>query len=488
MLKLINISKVFPGVKALNKISLEILPGEVHAICGENGAGKSTLMNIIAGNILSDEGEIFWKKEKLVTLSRKQAKQAGIGIVYQERSLVDSLSIAENIFAEQLPVNKWGLTDRKALLQQTTHLLQSLGISYLNPLTPVYRLSAAQQQMVEIAKALAQYPQLLLLDEPTASITEKEKETLFAIIRKLKAGGVSIIYISHRMAEIRNIADRITVLKDGTYQGTVLPADASDESIIKMMIGRELTAIGNESFAKEELVLQVKELSGKKFSDISFDVFKGEILGIAGLIGAGRTELARAIFGADKTLSGEITLNSKPFSANHPANAIRNGIVYLSEERKSLGMFPAMSVQENMVVALAQLSTTGKARNANELFKNYQQKLAIKAVSPLQKIMYLSGGNQQKVLLGRCLAVNPKLLIADEPTHGIDAGTRFEIYRLIKQLASGGMGIILISSELTELLSICDRIGIMSNGRLQKILNKEEASEEKIMQYAYAAS
>lgn len=478
MLRLQNISKSFSGVKALQDISLEFEGGKVHAVCGENGAGKSTLMNIIAGNLVPDNGDIFWKGEHIQIQDIQQAQKLGIGIVYQERSLVDSLSVAENIFPVNKPVNSLGFIDYSTLHERTAALLAQLQLQSISPQTIVGKLSAPQKQMVEIAKALAQNPSLLILDEPTASITHKETETLFSIIRQLKENGVAIIYISHRMAEIKQIADVVSVLKDGRYQGTV-DAQTPAGQVVRMMVGRELLAVAHTSDRQQEIKLEVRNLSGQGFQNISFQLYKGEIIGIAGLLGSGRTELARALFGDKGITGGHILKDGKEIRVHHPADAIAAGIAYIPDDRKSLGLFLEKTVSENIVAAKLQKGFYKEAEN-NRVSEGYKEQLAIKTPSVKQVIRKLSGGNQQKVVVAKWLGTKPDVLIINEPTHGVDVGAKADIYSILKKLTKEGKSILMISSELSELLLIADRIAVMYAGNLQAVLNKSEATEENI--------
>ncbi len=483
MLELQHISKHYPGVKALDKVSLSIKEGEVHAICGENGAGKSTLMNIISGSVIPNEGKIWLKGQELRCKNPKEAYEKGIAIVHQERSLIDSLSIAENVFAGRAPRNKWGLIQRKKLYSQTQKLLQELGLTSLSPTRLVATLSPAQKQMVEIAKALSVNPDVLILDEPTSSVGEKETQLLFDILRDLKQKGKAIIYISHRMAEIFQIADTITVLKDGQHQGTFPAHELNQSALIKLMVGRELTTSQFPSYRQKEVMLEVEGLSGEGFNDISFQISKGEIFGWAGLVGAGRTELAMAIFGATPFMLGKLCLDGLQYQFHHPREAVEAGIAYVPEERKSLGVFLENSILEN-IQAVQLKQPFWMSPDTKTQATTLQKKLQIKTPSLSQKVGLLSGGNQQKVLLAKWLATQPRLLIVDEPTHGIDVGAKAEIYQILKELAEEGLSIMLISSELPELLLMADRIGVMKEGRLVDIVDKAEASEERLLKLA----
>lgn len=486
-LQLKGISKFFPGVRALNKVDLTIQKGEVHALCGENGAGKSTLMNILSGNLKPEEGTIILNGQEIHIQNQLHAQALGIAIVYQERSLVESLSVAENIYVENKPQSKAGFINFERLYSQTEILLARLGLNNIAPSTPVGMLSPANKQMVEIAKALSKNPQLLILDEPTASITESEVSILFNIIRELAAQGVSIIYISHRMAEIFQIADTVSVLKDGNYQGTYQVNDITVNDIIKHMVGRELLTQEHHSSFTDQVLLEIKKFTGKGFNNVNFQLRKGEILGLAGLVGAGRTEVARAIFGADPKISGEVIVEGKTVKINHPADAIALGIAYLPEERKDKGLFLEMSIAENMVSANIK-SIAPKGFINYEAIKNlataFKNKLNIITPSIDQKVLNLSGGNQQKVVLAKWLSIEPTVFMVDEATHGVDVGAKAEIYTILRAMAAQGTGILLISSELPELLTLCDRILVMNSGNLVAQFNREEATEQEIMHYA----
>lgn len=478
MLGLKNISKSFPGVKALQDVSVEFNQAEVHALCGENGAGKSTLMNIISGNLKPDAGNIVLNGKTVVIESVWQAETLGIAIVYQERSLVDSLSVAENIFPVNQPQTALGFIDHKALYNNTVTLLAELQLNNISPHTIVGKLPAAQKGMIEIAKALAKKPSVLILDEPTASLTHEETAVLFTIIRKLKQTGVAIIYISHRMTEITMLADVVTVLKDGVLQGTV-PASTPVNRIVQMMVGRELATSTFNADATNDVLLTVEQLSGKEFTDISFNVHAGEIVGFAGLTGSGRTALAKTLFGDMPRQSGQIHIKGKVFNPQYPGDAITSHIAYLPDDRKAEGLFLEMSVTDN--IASAHLDKRIYDRQVNTRVANeYIGQLRINTPGTITPVRKLSGGNQQKTVLAKWLSVNPELLIINEPTHGVDVGAKAEIYYILKKLTAMGKGIIMISSELPELLLLADRIAVMYQGKMMKILPKHEATEEKL--------
>jgi len=486
-LKLHRISKAFPGVKALQAVDLDIQPGEIHALCGENGAGKSTLMNILAGNLQPDEGTVTINDQPVNINSPQDAFDKGISIVYQHLSLADNLSVAENIFANQHPTSSWGIIQFDELYRQTALFLQQLHLDKINPRTLVSRLSPAEKQLVEVAKALSKKPSVFILDEPTASLAERESRTLFTILKKLKDEGVSIVYISHRLEEVFLLADRISILKDGKYQGTFKKEDLTKDELIRRMVGREIQSLKTASYVQEEILLSVKNLTGERFREITFQLHRGEILGLAGLIGAGRTEIARALFGADKVISGEVVLRNERLHAKHPAESISKGMAYVPEERKTLGLFPEMSIQDNMIAGKFKNALQGRFYNpakAKLLAVNSTAQLGISTPGVQQKVVNLSGGNQQKVVLAKWLLTNPDVLMVDEPTHGIDVGAKFEVYEILKTLASQGKGIIMISSDLPELLGICDRIVVIKQGSLVGEFSRNEATEEKILALA----
>ncbi|GAB4019903.1 sugar ABC transporter ATP-binding protein [Spirosoma koreense] len=485
MLQLLNISKQFPGVKALENVSLSIDSGEIHALCGENGAGKSTLMNILTGNLQPDSGQILLNGQLVQIDNPAHATALGIAIVYQQLSLVDSLTVAENIYANRQPKNRFGLIQYKTLYAHTQALLTKLALPDIRPHELVSELSPGQKQMVEIAKALSQNPAILLLDEPTASLTNRETATLFTLLRQLRTEGKAIVYISHRLPELFELSDRVSVLKDGRYQGTEQMTNTTPDTLISRMVGRRLVAEKRASSATSDVLLQIQNLSGERFKQISFQLHKGEILGMAGLVGAGRTEIARAIFGIDKHDSGTIRLHGNVVTIAHPADAVRYGIGYLPEERKKLGLFMEQSVAQNMVTAKS--PATGPWYNRSRVAtvaESFRHQLGIRTPSVRELVGNLSGGNQQKTMLARWLLVNPDLLIVDEPTHGIDVGGKAEIYAILRGLAAQGKGVLLISSELPELLALADRILVIRDGQFSGELSREEATEERIMTLA----
>jgi ribose transport system ATP-binding protein len=485
ILTLQTISKTFPGVKALSDVSFSLEAGEVHAVCGENGAGKSTLMSILAGNLQPDSGGQIFIENKVVKIKDfNHAREMGVTIVYQERSLVEMLNIAENIFANRHPKTTWGLIDYPQLYANTQALLEQFNLTHLSPKTLVEMLSPAERQMIEIAKALSQNPRILILDEPTASISEQEINTLFATIRTLKKQGIAVIYISHRMAEIFEIADRVTVLKDGKHQATLSIAETNSAQLIKLMVGRDLAKVTHESVVQIDNLLEVRYLESALFQDIHFHIKKGEIVALAGLVGAGRTEIARAIFGIDTKTGGSVWLDGQLCSIHHPADAISYGIGYVPEDRKNQGLFLEMSVQENIVAGRFSGNKAISTQEQQQIAIQFKEDLRIQTPNISQKVRLLSGGNQQKCVLARWLHLNPKLLIVDEPTHGVDVGAKFEIYELLKKMALTGTGILLISSELPEVLALADRILVVYHGKIVGELSRNEATEEGILALA----
>ncbi|SDG87299.1 monosaccharide ABC transporter ATP-binding protein, CUT2 family [Dyadobacter soli] len=496
ILRVREISKSFSGVKALDNIHFDLKKGEVHALMGENGAGKSTFMKILIGLVSPDSGEVLLENENLVGNNVNETLKKGISMIHQEILIIPELTVAQNIFLgrEREVSGKSGLLsgwlNDSEINQQAAALLDRMGVN-IAPKAKMKHLSVAQMQMVEIAKAISNNAKVIIMDEPTSAISDKEVATLFGIIRDLKAQGVSIIYISHKMDEIFRISNTITVLRDGKYIGTKSAAELDQHALIAMMVGREIDQMFPEAtqpVGKE--VLSVRNLGRTgKFSGISFNVKSGEILGLAGLMGAGRTEIARAIFGLDKWDEGEITVKESPLRARTPREAIGRGIGYVSEDRKGLGFIPRMSVKDNIT-----LSSMSNHRKGGFIDTHSEQSVTEKMIADLkiktagtgQHVTYLSGGNQQKVVIGKVLLASPEIIILDEPTRGVDVGAKFEIYKLIRSLADRGMAIIMISSELPEILGMSDRILVLSKGKQTALLSKVEATQELIMRYAVA--
>ncbi len=487
-----NINKSFPGVQALKDAYFELKRGEVHALVGENGAGKSTLMKILVGAYRKDSGRIAYKGKEVDIPNPRVAQEMGISMVFQELNLMPHLTVAQNIFIGREPKKKNIpiFLDDDEINKRTKELLDMLHLK-VDPKVKVSELTVGKQQMVEITKALSFNSEVIIFDEPTAALSEAETEELFSIIRKLKSQGIGIIYISHRLEELKQIADRVTVMRDGQYIGTENIENVTIDKIISMMVGREIYETLREKEVEEgaEVVLVVKNLKrGKILKNINFELRKGEILGFAGLIGAGRTELARAIFGADPIDSGEIYVKSKKVNIKSPWDAIKHGIGYLSEDRKRYGLMPNLDVKTNII--LPSISEFLKAlgfvddKKAEKVSDEYVQRLKIRTPSVRQKVMNLSGGNQQKVVVAKWLLRNCDIFIFDEPTRGIDVGAKNEIYKLMNELIKEGKSIIMISSELPEILRMSYRIAVMCEGRITGILNAEEATEEKILKYA----
>lgn len=487
LLEMSNICKRFPGVNALNNVSLKVKRGEILALVGENGAGKSTLIKILAGVYRKDAGVIIFDGRKVEIVSPHHAHQLGISVIFQELNLFPNLSVAENIFVGQ-ERQKMGFMDYARTKKQALTLMQRVGLK-CNPETLVGNLPVSQRQMVEVAKALSLKAKLIIMDEPTSSLTERETQLLFEIIKNLKAAGISVIFISHRLQEIFEIADRVHVLRDGVNAGELEREELTEDKVIQLMVGRELKNIfPKEQAAIGEKILEVKNLSTPGLlKQISFTLKKGEILGVAGLVGAGRTELMRAIFGLDPLARGEIYIDGRPVRIRCPEEAIKHGIAFVTEDRRLQGLITGMSVRENgSLVALRQLQCWGfvKLKAERALVQQYLQRLRIKTPSLETKVATLSGGNQQKVVLTKWLAIKPQILILDEPTRGIDVGAKAEIHRIISDLAREGVGIIMISSELPEILGMSDRILVMHEGRITGSLNRAEATQEKIMALA----
>ena len=491
LLKVEGVSKSFPGVKALSNVHLELDRGEVLALVGENGAGKSTLMKVLSGIYEKDEGTIFVDGEPVEIDSPHTAQALGISIIHQELHLMPDLTVAENIYIGREKRKAFGLlVDDKDMNRRATELLQHLGIS-VDPRATVDHLTVAQQQMVEIAKALSFDARVLIMDEPTAALTASETEILFRLIRDLKERGTGIVYISHRMEELRAISDRITVMRDGEYIDTLVTSETDMSRVIALMVGREITGETRPSNAREDrpVVLEVKGLSTHKLlRDVSFDLRRGEILGFAGLMGAGRTEVARAVVGADKHDSGEIYLNGERVTIASPSDAADMHIGYLSEDRKRYGLLLDQDVNLNVLLSSLTdyVSPIGLVRDeqGRQTSRKYVKSMRIKTPSVRQLVKNLSGGNQQKIVISKWLAKNCDILIFDEPTRGIDVGAKEEIYALLNDLADQGKAIIMISSELPEVLRMSHRIVVMSAGRVTAILDNAEADQELIMEHA----
>ena len=475
ILEMKEISKTFPGVKALTNVSLTVYPGEIHALMGENGAGKSTLMKILSGAYQADPGgEIRINGQPVAIDGPLTARHHGISIIYQELSLAPNLTVAENMLLGR--EHKSGpMVDRRSMEQACQTVLDRLGVHF-KATTKVSELSMAERQLVEIARALIANSRILVMDEPTTSLSSRETEAMFALVRQLRAEGLAIIYISHRMAEIYELAERVSVLRDGSYVGTLVGDEISAERLVQMMVGRDLSSFYKKEHdahqSRGRVMFAVRNMGdGVRVHDCSFELHEGEVLGIAGLVGAGRTELARLIYGADPRTSGEVFLQGKHLSIHKPEDAINSGVVYLTEDRKHLGLFLDLTVRENVNISvLNRDSRPGGVLNlkaAKQRAAAAIRALSIRVAGDVVPVGSLSGGNQQKVLLSRLLETKPKVLILDEPTRGVDIGAKSEIYRLIDTLARNGVGVIVISSELPEIVGICDRVLVMREGRLE---------------------
>ena len=492
VLNMQKIRKTYPGVLALDGVDFELRAGEVHVLLGENGAGKSTLVKILSGAHQKTEGEIVLFGKHVNIESPKHAQRLGIGIIYQELNLVPSLTAAENIFLGRERTNSLGLIDAHDLLSSAQNILASIGLQ-IDCNQPVRTFGVAQRQMIEVAKALSLDARILIMDEPTSALSETEIKQLFDVIRRLREKNVAVIYISHRLQEIFEIGDRVTVLRDGKLVGTKNIGETSQAELVKMMVNRELkdqyprhrSSIGEE-------ILRVEKLNRNgALRDVSFSLHRGEILGVSGLLGSGRTELARAIFGADKIDSGEVFVRGERRRINSPRSAVKLGLGFLTEDRKSQGLILALSVKENITLSsldlFSKLGFISRRREECEA-ESFIQQLRIKTPGHAQKVLNLSGGNQQKVVLAKWLSSKADIFIFDEPTRGIDVGSKVEIYQLMNQLTAAGVAIIMISSELPELLGMSDRILIMRQHAIAGELRAEDATQERVMRYALGAA
>ena len=492
-----NINKSFPGVKALSNISFSVKPGEVHVLLGENGAGKSTLMKVLSGVYHPDSGSIVLNGVEHSKLNPRLSREGGISIIYQELSVVNWLDIRENIFMGRMQSKKLGpvsTIDYAKLNQDTKKLLKQVNLDKYEPNKMASELSISEKQMLEIAKAISFDAKCIVMDEPTSSLTESEVKKLFEIIRDLKSKGIGIVFISHKLSEIKEIGDRISILKDGNYVGTWNVSDLSEEDMVRLMVGRELEKSyqeGHGSFG--EVVFEVKNLSRKdgKVQDFHMQVRKGEIVGLSGLVGAGRSEAMEAIFGAVPKTSGEILLEGKRLTIHTPYDALKNGIGLVTENRRETGFFQNFSNKRNISIAsLLKKSKFGgvcgliQEKNEKEMAEKAKQDLQIKWAGDAQLTKNLSGGNQQKVILGKWISAGVKVLIFDEPTKGIDVGTKSEIYKMMRRLAESGIIVIVVSSEMPELLAVCDRIMVMAEGKVRGEFDIAEATEEKLAMLA----
>lgn len=488
ILELKHITKLYPGVVALNDVSLEVRRGEILALVGENGAGKSTLIKTCSGAITPTQGEIVINGKSFTGMTPQTSEQNGIGVIYQEFNLVGDLSVAENIFLGRA-IRKGMVIDLKAMERESKKILDSLNIK-INPKTLVKTLSVGYQQMVEIAKAVSQNAKLLIMDEPSAPLTSAEVEAMFAIVDKLKAGGVSIIYISHRLDEIFRLADRITILRDGQYVTTLNTDETNKDELVKYMVGRQLTEVypkRDEICVKDEVIFEAVNVSGNGDKNISFKIHRGEVLGLGGLVGAGRTEFAELMFGMRQKTAGKFIFKGKEISPKTPKDAIELGIGLVPEDRKKEGALLGMSIRCNINMPIYQRISKGTVINEKkeeEIAQTYRKEISIKTPTLDQLVKNLSGGNQQKVILAKWLAADSELLIFDEPTRGIDVGAKQEIYKLMIELVAQGKVIIMISSDMPELIGMSDRIIVMHKGEIKGSLTRNDFSQETILSLA----
>ncbi len=492
LLSMKHIDKSFPGVHALKDVSLSLRHGEVHGLIGENGAGKSTLMKILSGVYQADSGQIFWEGREVHIGSTTEATAVGISIIYQELNLMPNMSVKENIFLGRERRKARFMVDFKETGRTARQYADMVGLN-VDVNTLVGDLSLAQRQMVEVAKALSTNAKLIVMDEPTSALTDRETEILMGVIRRLKDRGVTVVFISHRMSELFEITDRITVLRDGECIGTVQTSECSEGRLIDMMVGRSIDDIYPKVAVDQgDVVLRVEHLNaGPMVRDVSFEVHRGEILGFAGLVGAGRSEVMRAVFGVDPLESGEVIVDGVRLRKHSPSDAIKAGVGLLPEDRKLQGLILEMTVRENTTLASLDDEMRGGILNRKreyEITRHYIEQLAIKTPSQEQQVLNLSGGNQQKVVLGKWLATHPKVLILDEPTRGIDVGAKKEIHELMGRLAGEGVGIIMISSEMPEVLGMSDRVIVMHGGCICGELSRQDATQERIMEMILKAA
>jgi len=484
VLEMKDINKSFPGVHALDNVSFTLIKGEVHALLGENGAGKSTLIKILAGVYSADSGEIYLDGQKVNIVDVITSESLGINVIYQELALAENMTAAENIYLGREHVTRLGTLNYKKMNSAAQQILDQMG-TQIRAGSKVAHLSIAHKQVVEIAKALSTQAKIIVMDEPTASLSQEEVDRLFETIARLKEQGVSIIYISHRMEELYKIADRVTVLRDGQYVATKVLTESSREELINLMVGRELVNYYVRDFCdSSEKTLSVQGLSTADVKNVNIEINKGEIVGLAGLIGAGRTELAKALFGIDKITEGKIVLDGKAIKINSPEDAIENGIVLVPESRKETGVILVQTVMFNITICVLGLFMkflNVNSKKENDIVSEYIEKLQIKASSKRQLVVNLSGGNQQKIVLAKWLATDPSVLILDEPTRGIDVGAKAEIYAIMNAFVKQGKCILMISSELPEIINMCDRVYVMRGGEITICFDREEISQEKII-------
>ena len=484
IMELRNIGKRFPGVIALDDVSIDFMPGEVHALMGENGAGKSTLIKTLTGVHRPDTGKIIYNGNEYAGFTPRGAKELGIGVIYQELSLVNHLTVAENIFLSDLP-RKGLLLDRHTMMRKTEEVLQKMDIN-IDPGDPIKDLSIGFQQMVELAKAIVEKSKILIMDEPTAPLSNHEVEILFQLVEQLRQAGITIIYISHRIDEIFRLADRVSVLRDGKMITTMNIKDTNKDKLIALMVGRDVKDIypARKQPASKDIIMTTKRLTGNGVRDISLKIRRGEILGLGGLVGSGRTEFAQLLYGAKKVESGEVYFNGKKIVITSPKHAMENGIMMVPEDRKRQGLILDQSVRDNIAITvLKRLSSLGIRNKSKEvaLTQKCVDKMRIKISGMEQMAKNLSGGNQQKIVLSKGMAINPDLIIIDEPTRGIDVGAREEIYSLMNELIADGMTIVMITSDMEELLGMSDRIAVFREGTLSGILEKPEFGAEMVL-------
>jgi len=489
VLEVKQVNKSFGTHHVLKDVSFSVEAGEVHALVGENGAGKSTLMNIIGGIHKRDSGDVLLDGKTITVNDPWQAREMGISVVFQELSLTPNMTVAQNIFVRREPTRAFGFIDWKKLNSDVKALFDRIGVD-ISPAEMVGNYSVGIQQIIEIAKAISFNAQVIIMDEPTSALSETEVDRLYAIIDELKQQGVAIVFISHKLGEVFRIADKISVLRDGEIVGQVDPETNDQQEIIRLMVGRSISDLYPDKGSEPaETILEVKNLSNPPiFDDISFELRRGEILGFSGLVGAGRTEVVRAIFGADGYSSGKILLDGKEVHIKSPRHAIEQGIVYLTEDRKVMGLFLPMMMRDNIVAAsLGNFSNTLGGVNHKAIAKHSQQFVELVDIRPANdriNVLNLSGGNQQKALLAKCLSANPKVLIADEPTRGVDVGAKVKIHQDLRDLATRGIGVIVISSELPEVLGLSDRIAVFREGTISAILSGDDISQEEVMRHA----
>ncbi len=485
IVELRNIRKEFPGVVALDRVNMKIREGRVHALVGENGAGKSTLMKILSGTYSQYEGEIIFEKEKIYLRNEKDAFNKGIAIVSQELNFVPELNISENVFLGRETLNRYGFISKKDMRKRTKEYLNDMNLDY-DPMTPMSKLSVAQRQMIEILKAISRDGKVIIMDEPTSALTNIETEIFFEKVRQLKEKGIAFVLITHRLEEIFDICDDYTVIRDGQHIGSGLISEVTMDDLITKMVGRDIEDIYPPlSSHQDNVVLECRDLNSKGvFSNINLQIKAGEILGFAGMMGAGRSEIAKAIFGMDKLDSGTVLINNEEHPIKSIQDAMRYGIAMVTEDRATYGFVGVLSIKDNLVLPNSNMYIQRGFLQNDKVIKdtdNIMEQLSIKAPGIKTLVGTLSGGNQQKVVLGKWLVRNPRILILDEPTRGIDVGTKQEIYRLINSLAQEGMAILLISSDMSEVISMSHRIMVIADGKVAGELNKEEATQDKIM-------